>query len=77
MEASRQLTYHAVDAMNGGKQAQREITMAKLFATELAQRLTYDCQQIFGGFGYTTEYPIGRICATCGSIPSARARRRS
>ena len=61
VEASRQLTYHAVERMNGGKQAQREITMAKLFATELAQRLTYDCQQIFGGFGYTTEYPIGRI----------------
>ena len=35
--------------------------MAKLFTSELAQRVTYDCMQIFGGFGYTTEYPIGRI----------------
>ena len=61
VEASRRLAYHAVEWVNRGKRAQREITMAKLFATELAQRLTYDCQQIFGGFGYTTEYPIGRI----------------
>ncbi len=61
VEASRRLAYHAVERVNRGKRAQREITMAKLFATELAQRLTYDCQQIFGGFGYTTEYPIGRI----------------
>ncbi len=38
-----------------------EVTMAKLFTSELAQRVTYDCMQIFGGFGYTTEYPIGRI----------------
>jgi len=35
--------------------------MAKLFTSDLAQRVTYDCMQIFGGAGYTTEYPIGRI----------------
>jgi alkylation response protein AidB-like acyl-CoA dehydrogenase len=34
--------------------------MAKLYSSELAQRLSYDCMQIFGGFGYTTEYPISR-----------------
>jgi alkylation response protein AidB-like acyl-CoA dehydrogenase len=61
VEAARWLVYRAVDLMNRGKKADREVTMAKLFATELAQRVTYDCMQIFGGFGYTTEYPIGRI----------------
>ena len=40
--------------------ASREITMAKLFAGDLAQRVIYDCQQMYGGFGYTTEYPISR-----------------
>jgi alkylation response protein AidB-like acyl-CoA dehydrogenase len=35
--------------------------MAKLFTIELAQKVSYDCMQIFGGFGYTTEYPVGRF----------------
>ncbi len=61
VEAARWLVYRAVDLMNQGKPAVKEVTMAKLFTSELAQRVTYDCMQIFGGFGYTTEYPIGRI----------------
>ncbi len=60
LEAGRWLVYRALDLMNRGQKAVREITMAKLYASELAQRLTYDCMQIFGGFGYTTEYPISR-----------------
>ena len=60
VEAARWLVYRAVDLMNRGQKAVREITMAKLYASELAQRLSYDCMQIFGGFGYTTEYPISR-----------------
>jgi citronellyl-CoA dehydrogenase len=60
-EAARWLTYRAVDLANRGKNADREVAMAKLFCTDLAQRVTYDCMQVFGGFGYTTEYPIGRI----------------
>ena len=61
VEASRWMAYRATDLMNRGKKAHREVTMAKLVAADLAQRVTYDCQQIFGGFGYTTEYAIGRI----------------
>ena len=61
IEASRWLVYRAVDLMNRRQPATREVTMAKLFTTEQAQRVTYDCMQVFGGFGYTTEYPIGRI----------------
>ncbi|MBI3680944.1 MAG: acyl-CoA dehydrogenase family protein [Acidobacteria bacterium] len=61
LEAGRWLTYRALDLMNRGQRAVREITMAKLYTTELAQKVTYDCMQMFGGFGYTTEYPIGRI----------------
>ena len=34
--------------------------LAKLFAGDLAQRVMYDCMQMYGGFGYTTEYAVGR-----------------
>ena len=60
VEAARWLAYRALDLMNRRQKAVREITMAKLYSSELAQRVTYDCMQIFGGFGYTTEYPISR-----------------
>jgi citronellyl-CoA dehydrogenase len=63
VEAAQWLTYRAVDLMNRGQPAVREVTMAKLFASDLAQRVLYDCQQAHGGFGYTTEYPIGRLWA--------------
>jgi citronellyl-CoA dehydrogenase len=61
IEAGRWLTYRAVDLANRGQRAVREITMAKLFTSELSQKVTYDCMQIMGGFAYTTEYPIGRL----------------
>jgi citronellyl-CoA dehydrogenase len=60
IEAGKWLCYRALDLLNRGRRAVREITMAKLYASELSQRVTYDCMQMFGGFGYTTEYPIGR-----------------
>jgi citronellyl-CoA dehydrogenase len=61
VEAARWLVYRALDLMNRKKKADREISMAKLVTTDLSQRVTYDCMQMFGGFGYTTEYAIGRI----------------
>ncbi len=61
VEAARWLTYRATDLVNRGQPAVEQVTMAKLFTSDLAQRVTYDSMQIFGGFGYTTEYPIGRI----------------
>jgi citronellyl-CoA dehydrogenase len=61
VEAGRWLVYRAVDLVNRGRKAVKEITMAKLYTTELAQRLISDCMQVFGGFGYVTEYPIGRF----------------
>ena len=60
IEAGRWLTYRALDLLNRGQRSVREVTMAKLFTSELSQKVTYDCMQMFGGFGYTTEYPIGR-----------------
>ena len=61
IEAGRWLTYRALDLVNRGKRAVREITMAKLYTSELSQKIAYDCMQIYGGFAYTTEYPVGRM----------------
>ena len=61
IEAARRLVYFAVDKFTKEPlKATREITMSKLFAGDLSQRVLYDCMQMYGGFGYTTEYPIGR-----------------
>jgi citronellyl-CoA dehydrogenase len=60
LEAAKWLTYRALDLINRGERSLREVTMAKLFASELDQKVMYDCMQIMGGFAYTTEYPIGR-----------------
>lgn len=64
VEASRRLNYFAVDKfMKRPLEATRDITMAKLFAGDLAQKVMYDCMQLHGGFGYTTEYAVGRAWA--------------
>ncbi len=60
LEAARWLTYRACDLFNRGEPAVREISMAKLFAGELAQRVAYDCMQLHGGMGYVLETDIAR-----------------
>lgn len=61
LEAGRWLTYRALDLYNRGNRAVREISMAKLYMSELSQKIAYDGMQIHGGFGYTNEYAIGRL----------------
>jgi citronellyl-CoA dehydrogenase len=60
IEAARQLTYHAVDLFDRKEDPVKEISMAKLFAGDLAQRVAYDCQQFYGGMGYIEETHIAR-----------------
>jgi len=60
IDAARQLTYSAVAAFDRGGDATREISMAKLYAADLAQKVAYDCMQIHGGAGYIEEYDIAR-----------------
>src|SRR5207253_5129312 len=48
------------DLFNRGQPALEEVTMAKLYTTELSQDVLYDCMQVHGGLGYLTECPIGR-----------------
>jgi len=60
IEAARRLTYHATALFDAGEDPVREVSMAKLFAGDLAQRVAYDCQQLFGGMGYVEETAVAR-----------------
>ena len=60
LEAARWLTYRACDLFDRKQVAVKEISMAKLFACELAQEVAYDCMQIHGGMGYVLESDIAR-----------------
>jgi acyl-CoA dehydrogenase len=61
LEAARQLTYYAADVLQRGGDASTEVSMAKLFATEAANRIGYHCLQFHGGYGYMQEFPIERF----------------
>ncbi len=60
IEAARQLMYHAADLDDRGERCDKEASMAKWFATEMAERVTSEALQIHGGYGYTTDLPIER-----------------
>ena len=57
IEAARLLTYRAGDLKNKGFEVNKESAMAKLFASEVAVDVANDCVQIFGGYGYTKDFP--------------------
>jgi butyryl-CoA dehydrogenase len=61
IEAGKHLLYHAAWLKQGGKPFKKEAAMAKLFCSELAMRATTKAVQIFGGYGYTTDYPVERM----------------
>ena len=60
IEAARWLTYRACDLYARKEPAVKEISMAKLFAGDLMQKVVYDCQQFHGGMGYVVETPVAR-----------------
>ena len=61
IEAGKHLLYSAARLKQAGKPFKKEAAMAKLFCSELAMRVTTKAVQIFGGYGYTTEYPVERM----------------
>lgn len=63
VEAARLLTYQAAQYIGtGDRQNYSEFSaMAKLFASEAATRVTHKAIQVFGGYGYTKEYPVERL----------------
>ncbi len=61
IEASRQLVWHAAALRDSGAPCLKEASMAKLFASEAAERVCSDALQIHGGYGYVTDFPVERI----------------
>ena len=60
IEAARQLTYYVCDEIDSGRRCDKQASMAKLFASEMAERVTSEAIQIFGGAGYTTLNAVER-----------------
>ena len=60
IEASRLLTFNAASMKDRGEKFTREASMAKLFASETANKSAYQAIQIHGGYGYSKEYPVER-----------------
>lgn len=60
LEAARLLVQRAAWLKDTGRRVTREAAHAKLFASETAGRITNDALQIFGGYGYTMDYPVER-----------------
>lgn len=61
IDAARQLVYRAAWQKERGDIFTREAAVAKLYATEMAERVCRDAIQILGGYGYSSEYPVERF----------------
>jgi acyl-CoA dehydrogenase len=61
IEASRLLTHKSAWMVDQGQRASKHSSIAKCFATDVAMRVTVDAVQIFGGNGYTKEYPVEKL----------------
>ncbi|HET7040235.1 MAG TPA: acyl-CoA dehydrogenase family protein, partial [Gemmatimonadales bacterium] len=61
LEASRLLVYNAARLRDMGKPHMVEGAMAKLYSSQAAERITSLCVELFGGYGYTKEYPVEKF----------------
>ena len=61
LEAARQLTWHAAALRDAGQPCLKEAAMAKLFASEMAERVCSAAIQTLGGYGYVSDFPLERI----------------
>lgn len=61
IEAARQLIHHAAAMKDVGLPCLKEAAMAKLFASEMAERVVSDAMQVLGGYGYVSDFPVERI----------------
>jgi butyryl-CoA dehydrogenase len=61
IEAARQLILHAAAMKDAGLPCLKEAAMAKLFASEMAERVVSSAMQVFGGYGYVSDFPVERI----------------
>ena len=61
IEVARQMVLHAATLRDAGRPCLREASMAKLFASEMAEKVCSDAIQIHGGYGYVADFPVERI----------------
>jgi len=61
LEAARLMVYNAARLKDAGKDIAREGAMAKLFSSQVCERVTSLCIELFGGYGYTKDYPVEKF----------------
>jgi butyryl-CoA dehydrogenase len=61
VDVARQMVWHAAALRDAGEPCLKEASMAKLFASEMAERVCSDALQVHGGYGYVTDFPVERI----------------
>ena len=61
IEVARQMIWHAASMKDAGLPCLKEAAMAKLFATEMAEKVCSDAIQVHGGYGYVSDFPVERI----------------
>lgn len=61
LEAATLMVYNAARLKDAGKPFLREAAMAKLFSSQVADRVTSQCVELFGGYGYSREYPVEKF----------------
>ena len=61
VEVARQMVLHAAQLKDAGQPCLKEASMAKLFASTMAERVCSDAIQIHGGYGYVADFPVERI----------------
>ncbi len=61
IEVARQMLHHTARLRDAGIPCKKEACMAKLFASEMAEKVAHDAIQIYGGYGYLQDFPVERI----------------
>jgi butyryl-CoA dehydrogenase len=61
IDVARQMVWHAAALRDAGEPCLKEASMAKLFASEMAEQVASDAIQIHGGYGYVADFPVERI----------------
>ena len=61
VESRKQFVYSLYDRFEKEEYLVKEASMAKLVCTQLADKVTFECLQMFGGYGYMEDYPIARM----------------
>ena len=61
LEAARLMVYNAARLKDAGHDIVKEGAMAKLLSSQVAERVTSLCVELFGGYGYTKEYPVEKF----------------